>query len=261
MCGVDKDVSPSDGKCSAAAHSAAPSPRADDETRERRRARASRMSLAVARRATRAIAREMSRASRAMTHATASASRGARDGSWTPDANAARFGTSDICDVHHPGVVDDVIGTSASRVRVARANALKDYGGTRRFRGEVSTVLCFENNPLVRLALEEPGLGRVLVVDGGGSERCALLGDNLAETAARNGWSGVIVNGCVRDSEDIAKFNVGVKAIGTHPLKSSKRDPGLRDVPVTFAGVTFVPGSYVYADADGIVVSPEKLEI
>ena len=93
------------------------------------------------------------------------------------------------------------------------------------------------------------------------STRCALLGDNLAEMAATNGWSGIIVNGCVRDSEDIARFDVGVKAIGTHPLKSSKRDPGRRDARVSFAGVDFEPGSYVYADADGVVVAAKKLEL
>jgi RraA family protein len=176
-----------------------------------------------------------------------------------PLANASRFGTADVCDVHHPESVDDA--TTARSVRVATPNYFKDYGGRRRFHGEVTTVLCYENNPLVRAALEEPGNGRVLVVDGGASPRCALLGDNLAEMAAMNGWSGVIVNGCVRDSDDIARFDVGVKAIGTHPLKSSKRDPGRRDVRVSFAGVDFEPGSYVYADADGVVVAAKKLEL
>ena len=164
-----------------------------------------------------------------------------------------------MCDAHHPENVDDA--TTARAVRVATPNYFKDFGGRRRFHGEVTTVSCYENNPLVRAALEEPGRGRVLVVDGGASTRCALLGDNLAEMAATNGWSGIIVNGCVRDSEDIARFDVGVKAIGTHPLKSSKRDPGRRDARVSFAGVDFEPGSYVYADADGVVVAAKKLEL
>ena len=176
-----------------------------------------------------------------------------------PPPDAARFGTADVCDVHHPQSVDDA--TSARTVAVATPGALKDYGGRIKFHGPVTTVSCFENNPLVREALGEPGAGRVLVVDGGGSARCALLGDNLAEMAMRNGWSGVVVNGCVRDSEDVRRMDVGVKAIGTHPLKSSKRDWGRRDVEVRFAGVTFAPGDWVYADADGIVVAKEKLEL
>lgn len=110
-------------------------------------------------------------------------------------------------------------------------------------------------------ALEEPGEGRVLVVDGGGSKRCALLGDNIGEMACNNGWSGLVINGCIRDSEDIAKMPLGVKALATFPLKSSKRDPGLRDVPVTFAGATFAPGHWVYADRDGILVSAEELKL
>jgi len=122
-------------------------------------------------------------------------------------------------------------------------------------------VKCFENNPHVRAALGEQGNGRVLVVDGGGSKRCALLGDMLAELGAKNGWSGIIINGCCRDSEDIGRMDIGVKTIGTHPLKSSKRDKGLRDVEVSFAGVTFKPGAYVYADMDGVLVSDTKLSI
>ena len=176
-----------------------------------------------------------------------------------PPPDAARFGTADVCDVHHPQSVDDA--TSARTVAVATPGALRDYGGRIKFSGPVTTVSCFENNPLVREALGEPGAGRVLVVDGGGSTRCALLGDNLAEMAMRNGWSGVVVNGCVRDSEDVRRMDVGVKAIGTHPLKSSKRDWGRRDVEVRFAGVTFAPGDWVYADADGIVVAKEKLDL
>jgi regulator of ribonuclease activity A len=120
-------------------------------------------------------------------------------------------------------------------------------------------VKCFENNPLVRKALEEQGQGRVLVVDGGASMRCALLGDNIAEMAYKNGWSGIIINGCIRDSEDISKMPLGVKALNTYPLKSSKRDLGLRDVPVTFASCTIKPNDWVYADLDGILVSPDEL--
>jgi len=122
-------------------------------------------------------------------------------------------------------------------------------------------VRCFENNPLVRASLEEKGNGRVLIVDGGGSKRCALLGDNIAAMAVENGWSGIIINGCIRDSLDISKMDLGVKALATFPLKSSKRDPGLRDVSVSFAGVTVSPGDWVYADGDGVLVSKEALKL
>ena len=109
--------------------------------------------------------------------------------------------------------------------------------------------------------MEEPGKGRVLVVDGGGSKRCALLGDNIAAMAAANGWAGIIIHGCIRDSADIAAMPLGVKALATHPLKSAKRDAGLRDVPVSFAGVRVRPGDWVYADGDGVLVSPDELKL
>ncbi|KAK9821906.1 hypothetical protein WJX81_000937 [Elliptochloris bilobata] len=137
----------------------------------------------------------------------------------------------------------------------------RDFGGKSNFSGRATTVKCFENNPLVRKALEEPGQGRVLVVDGGGSLRCALLGDNIAEMATRNGWSGIIINGCVRDTAVIAGLELGVKALAPYPLKSSKRDPGLAGVPVTFAGVRVSPGDYVYADGDGVLVAPQELKL
>jgi regulator of ribonuclease activity A len=121
------------------------------------------------------------------------------------------------------------------------------------------TVKVFEDNSLVRSALEESGEGRILVVDGGGSMRCALLGDQLAELAEENDWAGVIVNGCIRDSAAIAEIPIGVKAIGVHPLKSVKRGVGERDIPVRFAGVTFLPGHYIYADEDGLLVSEKPL--
>ena len=111
----------------------------------------------------------------------------------------------------------------------------------------------------MRAMLEEPGENSVLVVDGGGSMRCALVGDQLAKLACDNGWAGIIVNGCIRDSAPIASMPVGVKALATHPLKSVKRGIGDRDVPVRFAGVDFRPGAWVYADSDGIVVSETEL--
>ncbi|EFJ49804.1 hypothetical protein VOLCADRAFT_120739 [Volvox carteri f. nagariensis] len=176
----------------------------------------------------------------------------------TPPPDVDRKGTADLTDKYMPDPVDTVCTRS---VQVVTPNLFRDFGGKLRFSGQASTVKCYENNPLVRKALEEPGNGRVLVVDGGGSLRCALLGDMLAENGVKNGWSGILVNGCIRDSADIAKMPLGVKALGTHPLKSSKRDPGQRDVPVSFGGVTVSPGDWVYADGDGILVSKEELTL
>ncbi len=134
-----------------------------------------------------------------------------------------------------------------------------DYGGKKRFSGPASTVRVFEDNSLVRAALEESGEGRVLVVDGDASLRCALVGDMLAELGKDNGWQGIIVYGCIRDSAVIANIDIGVKALDTNPRKSVKKGVGDRDVAVTFADVTINPGDYVYADEDGVVISVEKL--
>ena len=153
--------------------------------------------------------------------------------------------TADICDE-----VDDA--------EVA-APIFRSFGARDAFGGPITTVKVFEDNVLVRKALEEAGAGRVLVVDGGGSRRCALVGDRLAALARDNGWAGVIVYGCIRDSAPIAAIDVGVHALGTHPKKSVKRGEGQRDIAVTFAGVTFAPGAFVYADADGVVVTGEPV--
>lgn len=134
-----------------------------------------------------------------------------------------------------------------------------DYGGKKSFSGPASTVKVFEDNSLVRAALEEPGEGRVLVVDGEGSLRCALVGDMLAVLGKDNGWQGIVVYGCIRDSSVIADIDIGVKAINTNPRKSVKKGVGERDVRVTFADVTINPGDYIYADADGVVISANKL--
>jgi regulator of ribonuclease activity A len=136
---------------------------------------------------------------------------------------------------------------------------LRDFGGSLAFFGPIVTLKVFEDNSLVRESLEQPGNGRVLVVDGGGSLRCALLGGNLAALAEKNGWAGVIVHGAVRDVRELRAARVGVKAIAPHPRKSEKRGLGERDVPVTFGGVTFKTGEYVYADEDGVVVSPSAI--
>lgn len=139
------------------------------------------------------------------------------------------------------------------------APLLGNYGGLLVFQGVVTTVQCFEDNTLVRETLEAQGDGRVLVVDGGGSTRCALLGDKLAMLAEENGWAGVVVYGCVRDASALAKAAIGVRAIATHPRKSVKRGAGQRDVAVRFVDVTFSPGDYLYSDEDGMVVSAKTL--
>lgn len=128
--------------------------------------------------------------------------------------------------------------------------------GARTFSGRVATVRCDEDNVLLRRLVEQAGEGRVLVVDGGGSLRCALLGDNIARIARDNGWAGIVINGCVRDSVALDELGLGVKALGTNPRPSGKEGAGETDVPVSFGGVTFAPGSVVHADEDGVVVLP-----
>jgi regulator of ribonuclease activity A len=136
---------------------------------------------------------------------------------------------------------------------------LRSYGGARAAGGPVRTLKIFEDNALVREMLAEPGQGAMLVIDGGGSLRRALLGDNLAELAVKNGWAGVIVYGCIRDSAAIGQLPLGVWALATHPQKTVKRGEGQRDVPVSFGGVTFAPGMFAYADEDGVIVSDAPL--
>jgi regulator of ribonuclease activity A len=133
------------------------------------------------------------------------------------------------------------------------------YGGRLAFGGQISTLKVFEDNSLVREAFAEDGKGKVLVIDGGGSLRCALVGDQLAILAQKNGWAGVVVYGCIRDSGDINQIDLGVRALNTHPLKSIKKGAGDRNLPVTFGGVTFVPGEWLYADEDGVIVSDRSL--
>lgn len=133
------------------------------------------------------------------------------------------------------------------------------YGARPRFSGEIVTIKCHEDNSLVREVLGTPGKGKVLVVDGGGSLRCALVGDQIAQLAVKNNWEGVIVYGCIRDSAVINELDIGVRALNTHPLKSIKKGVGDNQIAVTFAGVTFTPGEVVYADEDGILVAPHVL--
>ncbi len=143
----------------------------------------------------------------------------------------------------------------------ARAIELQfsNYGAVGRFAGEVVTIKCHEDNSLVKSLVAEPGLGRVIVVDGGGSLRRALLGDMLAEKAAANGWAGLIINGAIRDVDEIAGIELGVQALGQCPLKTEKLGVGQRDIAVKFGGVEITPGDYVYADNNGVIVSDEAL--
>ena len=131
---------------------------------------------------------------------------------------------------------------------------LRQYGAQRAFTGTVATLRCSEDNALVKEVLGTPGDGRVLVVDGGGSLHTALMGDLIAQSAADNGWAGVVINGAVRDSAVLAGIPLGIKALGTNPRKSSKTGAGERDVPVTFGGTTFSPGDRLWSDDDGVVV-------
>ena len=141
------------------------------------------------------------------------------------------------------------------------APMFSSYGGCAAFGGAIATVKCFEDNSLVKSQADQPGKGKVLVVDGGGSLRRALLGDMIAEKAAKNGWEGMVIYGCVRDVDVLAQTDLGVQALGSHPMKTDKRNIGDLNVPVTFGGVTFKPGHYVYADNNGIIVSPEPLQM
>ncbi len=136
-----------------------------------------------------------------------------------------------------------------------------NFGGRERFGGEIVTLKAFEDNSLVREQVALPGEGRVLVVDGGGSMRKAMLGDMLAEKASINGWAGIIIYGVIRDVNAISDIDLGVQALGTHPMKTEKKGLGELNLDLTFGGVTFKPGQYVYADNNGILISPEKLEL
>lgn len=154
--------------------------------------------------------------------------------------------TTDLCDAHE------------GKVRVV-APMFRSYGGRKAFCGPLATLKLFEDNGLVRKALESAGNGRVLVIDGGGSLRRALVGDQLAALGVKNGWAGIVVYGCIRDSRAIGGMDLGVFALATHPQKTLKKNEGDADVPVTFGGVTFTPGEWLYADEDGVIVSAAAL--
>lgn len=156
------------------------------------------------------------------------------------------FATADLYDAH---------GDDLSVLEIP----LEDLGGRARFSGPIATVQALEDNSKVREILSTPGHGRVLVVDGAGSRRYALVGDRIAASAVENGWSGIVVHGCVRDRVALGRLALGVRALGTIPRKTEKRGQGLEGLPVRFGGVRFEPGAWLYADEDGIVVSARPL--
>jgi regulator of ribonuclease activity A len=160
------------------------------------------------------------------------------------------FATTDLCD-DHAHLLED--GRLAILPPVFR-----HFGKHRRFCGRVTTLKVFEDNALVRAMLEMPGNGNVLVIDGGGSLRRALFGGQLALLAQDNGWAGLVIDGCVRDSEEIDSCEIGVRALGTHPQKSAKKGAGERNLRVFVSGVAVNPGDWIYADADGILVAQQK---
>ena len=153
--------------------------------------------------------------------------------------------TPDLCDEHPEVEVLEPMFTN--------------YGGKESFGGEVVTIKCHEDNSLVKENVDKPGTGKVMVVDGGGSLRNALLGDMLAEKAAKNGWEGLVIYGCIRDVDIIMETPLGVQALATHPRKTEKKGIGEMNIPIKFAGVEIKPGDFIYADNNGIIVSEKSL--
>ena len=154
-----------------------------------------------------------------------------------------------------PSATSDNVDAYGASVSVC-SQRFERFGGAVAFRGPIATVRCHEDNVLLKQMVSEPGLGRVLVVDGGGSMRVALAGDIVVGLAMENGWAGLVINGCVRDVAALRELAIGVKALGSTPLPSGKTGVGQIDVPVTFGGVTFVPGELLAGDDDGIVTMP-----
>ena len=155
------------------------------------------------------------------------------------------YATTDLCDARPDIQVCDPV--------------FQAFGGAPAFSGPIATLKVFEDNTLIKQALESPGNGRVLVVDGGGSKRCGLVGGNLAVSAATNGWAGIVVHGCIRDVDELAAQPIGVRALAAFPRKSERGlHSGQVGRPVVFAGVTFYEGAWLAADADGVVVLPEE---
>ncbi|EGQ7997276.1 ribonuclease E activity regulator RraA [Vibrio vulnificus] len=156
------------------------------------------------------------------------------------------YNTSALCDIYMDQV--DVVEPMFS-----------NFGGRASFAGQITTVKCFEDNALIRETLEQDGVGRVLLVDGGGSLRRALLDGELAAIAEENEWEGIVVYGCVREVDDLEDMNIGIQALASIPVGAATQGVGEVDVPVNFGGVTFLPEDYLYADTTGIILSQEPL--
>lgn len=162
------------------------------------------------------------------------------------------FSTCDFCDEHK--------NDESGAFRVVPGGLYRSYGGAARFAGPVVTLRCLEDNSLVKSAVEGPGQGRVLVVDGGGSLRRALIGGNLADAAARNGWAGVLIHGALRDLAELRNTPLGILALGHVPLPTERRGQGQADVLLQIGGGVWVrPGDWLYADEDGVVISAQPL--
>lgn len=162
------------------------------------------------------------------------------------------FVTCDLLD-DHPDLDMQVVTPSLD------GKFFRSFGACKSFAGQIVTVKCFEDNSRVKELLATDGTGKVLVVDGGASMRCALMGDMIAESAVKNHWNGVVIYGCVRDVDAIAELDLGVHALAAIPRKSNRQGAGEVDVSLCFGGVTFRSGDYIYADNNGIVVAKEKL--
>lgn len=161
------------------------------------------------------------------------------------------FATADLCDNHEHLI-------NAGQLRIVTP-MFRCFGRRTAFYGQIATIKLFEDNSFVRAALQQEGNGRVLVIDGGGSLRRAVVGDQLATLAVNNGWSGIVVYGCIRDSAAIASMDIGVLALATHPQKTDKKNIGEADIPVSFGNATFRPGEWLYADGDGVLVASQPL--
>lgn len=167
--------------------------------------------------------------------------------------NTMTFSTCDLCDMHEDKLLSGAL--------LVLPPVFQSFGKRSHFYGIAATLKVFEDNVMVRAALEKPGNGSVLVVDGGASLRCALVGGNLAQLAEKNGWAGVIVDGCVRDVGELGSYDIGIRALGVNPRRSVRRGFGEAGLAVSIAGAMVRPGDWIYADADGVLISRESLNI
>jgi regulator of ribonuclease activity A len=158
------------------------------------------------------------------------------------------YNTSALCDIYLEQV--DVVEPMFS-----------NFGGSASFAGQITTVKCFEDSGLIREILEQDGLGRVLLIDGGGSLRRALIDAELASLAEENEWEGIVVYGCVREVDELEDMSIGIQALASIPVGANNQSVGEVDVPVNFGGVTFLPEDYLYADNTGVILSQEPLDI